>query len=190
MTGKRTLIVLVVMFLAGFIIAYALLASGWRPGHTKNYGELVQPARPLPSAKLTDLTGNAVSFQWRGKWTLVYIGSSDCQAPCTNALYKMRQLMAAQGREAHRLRSVFVATDTKARDRLPDALKPYPDTVVLTGPVNALRELGTTFGATGRPDGLYVVDPLGNFMLRYPANADLSRMNKDIRVLLKTSQAG
>jgi cytochrome oxidase Cu insertion factor (SCO1/SenC/PrrC family) len=191
MTGKRTLIVLVATFLAGFIIAFALLATGWRPGHTRNYGELVQPARPLPDATLMDLKGEAVSaHQWRGKWTLVYFGSSECLTPCTEALYKMRQLVAAQGREAHRLRSVFILTDTKARDVLRYTLEDYPTTSAVTGSASALRELAMPFGAPGTLNGIYIVDPLGNFMMRYPADADLRRMNKDIRVLLKTSQVG
>ncbi len=37
---------------------------------------------------------------------------------------------------------------------------------------------------------VYVADPLGNVMMRFPANAEPRRMLKDLERLLKASQIG
>lgn len=194
--AKLALAILAVLFFGGMFAAYALVQSGWRPGATKNYGELVQPARPVRDVLLTDLDGRAVRFStFQGKWLLLYFGPADCPRACIDNLYKMRQLVAAQGRESYRVQRLFILTDPKARDRLRSALAEYPQTHVLFGTPEAVRELASQFSvAAGTPlDGLhrlYVVDPRGNFMMSYPADADLQRMNKDLGLLLRASYIG
>jgi hypothetical protein len=37
---------------------------------------------------------------------------------------------------------------------------------------------------------IYLVDPLGNLMLRFPGQPDPKRMLKDLKLLLKASQIG
>ena len=44
-------------------------------------------------------------------------------------------------------------------------------------------------GASVR-DHIYLVDPLGNVMLRYPRDPDPSRVKKDLTRLLKVSRIG
>lgn len=191
-----TVLAIVVLFLAGLIIAYLLVAGGWRLGAARNYGELVQPVRPISDAALTDFAGRPLRFSaLKGKWTLLYLGSAECPKPCTDNLYKMRQITAAQGREAHRIQQVFIVTDAGARDALRHAIADYPGTTVLFGSADTVADLARQFSLpAGTPlDGLhriYVVDPLGNFMMSYPADADIRRMNKDIRLLLRASLIG
>ncbi len=195
-SGKRVLLALFVLFIGGFVVAYLMVEGGWRPRATKNYGELVQPARAVPDALFADRAGRAVRFsEFKGKWVLVYFGSAECLQPCIDNLYKMRQLTAAQGREGHRVKQVFVVTDPRARDVLRYTLADYPETNVRYGSADAVRELARPFAlAPGTPlDGLhrlYVVDPLGNFMMSYPADADLRRMNEDLQWLLRASHIG
>jgi hypothetical protein len=90
---------------------------------------------------------------------------------------------------------VFVVTDARAVDLLRYNLAEYPGTQVYVGPVAAVPELAAQFklpagGALDNLHRVYVVDPIGNLMMSYPADAELRRMNKDIGVLLRTSQIG
>ncbi len=90
---------------------------------------------------------------------------------------------------------VFVVTDATALDWLRYTLKDYPGMEIFTGPAAAVRALAEQFvlPGGGPPDRLhrvYVVDPLGNLMMSYPADADPSRMNKDLSFLLKASHIG
>jgi cytochrome oxidase Cu insertion factor (SCO1/SenC/PrrC family) len=167
-----------------------------RLGATRNYGQLVEPPRPIDDVQLLDLAGKPIRFrELKGKWTLFYFGDAECLKPCLDALYKMRQLIAAQGEDAHRLQAVFVVTDPTALDQLRHTLADYPGTKVLRGSTDAVRALASQFTvpAGHALEGLhriYMVDPLGNFMMSYPADADPRRMNKDVRLLLRASHIG
>ncbi|BAU47042.1 cytochrome C oxidase subunit I [Sulfurifustis variabilis] len=194
--GRWVLVLLALLFLSGIIASFVLVETGWRPTKTKNYGELVQPARPIDDVGLVRLGGGALRFaELQGKWTLVYFGSAECPKPCIDNLYKMRQITAAQGKEAHRVQRLFVLTDARGLDGLHEKLKDYPGMEVVTGDPEEVRRLAEQFRLpAGSPsDGLqrvYVVDPLGNLMMSYPADADPRGMNKDLGFLLKASQIG
>ena len=192
--NRWILVAIAALFLSGFIAAFVLVQSGWRPTATRNYGELVTPPRPLADVVLADRAGEPVhTADLRGKWTWVYFGPGGCPAPCQDNLYKMRQVTAAQGKEAHRVQQVFVVTDGARVDS--DLVREYPATRVLHGPESEIRELARQFELDqgGPLDGLhrlYLVDPVGNFMMSYPADADPSRINKDLKLLLRASQIG
>jgi len=194
---KHTLIILLVaLFALPLILAYGLYWYGWRPGGTINHGELVQPARPIADATLRTLEGRDIRFHdLRRKWVLVYFGSSQCGEACERNLYKMRQVRLAQGKDADRILRVFLVTDTHTLDRLRPKLAQYPGMQVITGPAENVKTLAQQFALpAGSPlDGLeriYVVDPLGNLMMSYPAGADASGVRKDLVRLLKVSQIG
>lgn len=190
------IILLVALFALPLILAYSLYWYGWRPGGTINHGELVQPARPIADATLRTLEGRDIRFHdLRRKWVLVYFGSSQCGEACERNLYKMRQVRLAQGKDADRILRVFLVTDTHTLDRLRPKLAQYPGMQVITGPAENVKTLAQQFALpAGSPlDGLeriYVVDPLGNLMMSYPAGADASGVRKDLVRLLKVSQIG
>lgn len=194
--ARLMLVLLALLFLGGTVIAMVLLQSGWRPARTKNYGELVQPARPIADVELDMFEAPRMRVsELRGKWTLVYFGPAECLRPCTDNLYKMRQITAAQGKEAHRVQRLMVVTDPKALDWLRYTLTEYPGTRVAIGPRDAVQRLAGEFALpVGSPldnlHRLYIVDPLGNLMMSYPADADPRGIHKDLGLLLKASQIG
>lgn len=194
--ARRRLLLLVAIFSLPVLIAYALYFSGWRPETTGNYGELVQPPRPLPGLMLQTLDGKALRLgELRGKWTLLMFGDAECPKPCAATLDKIHRIILAQGREAERVRAVLVVTDPRARDWLQYAMKDYPSTLALIGSTDTIRILTSYFvvskaAPANDPNRIYVVDPLGNFMMSYPAEADASRVRKDLARLLRVSQVG
>ncbi len=194
--ARRTLVLLFIVFALPVVIAYALYFSGWRPESSGNYGQLVQPLRPLPDLTLTTLDGGTQRLEaLRGKWSLVIFAAAECLKPCEANLDKMNRVILAQGENAERVRPVFVVTDARPRDWLHYAIKDYPGTLVLTGPPPAVRALAAHFELTPGvpPEGLnhiYLVDPTGNFMMSWPADADANRVRKDLARLLRVSQVG
>jgi cytochrome oxidase Cu insertion factor (SCO1/SenC/PrrC family) len=194
--SRRRILLIGVLFALPVIGAYALYMSGWRPSSTGNHGELVQPARPVADVALTGLDGKPVRFSdLRGKWTLLTFGTAQCLTPCERNLYKMRQVIEAQGKEAGRLQSVMVVIDAGALDWLRYAIKDYPGTRVIAGPADNAVKLARQFALpAGSPldnlNRIYLVDPLGNFLMSYPADADPSGMRKDLVRLLKVSRIG
>lgn len=194
--SRLMLLIMAGVFLAGLAAAYVLVASGWRPARTSNHGELVQPPRAIVDGEFTTLEGNKIRFsELYGKWTYVYFVAADCTRPCEANLYKMRQVVLAQGKEAPRVQRVLVLTDTHSLDWLRYTLEEYPGMRVITGPPAAVEALARQFvlpstSPREQAHWIYLIDPLGHFMMSYPASADPSGMRKDLARLLRVSRIG
>ena len=194
--GRRKLLLIAALFVLPMLVAYALYYSGWRPEAVHPHGELVQPARPVADAALVLLDGKPMRFsELRGKWTLVTFSAAECLSPCERNLVKMRQVIAAQGKESERVQSILVVKDARTHDWLNYAIKDYPGMRIVTGPAEAVAALAREFTLpAGNPldnlNRVYLVDPLGNLMMSYPADADPTGMRKDLAKLLRVSQIG
>lgn len=184
-TSRKTLWLVAAVCIAPFIASFAAYYF-YQPEGRVNYGTLLD-ARQLPRTGLTLADGEAFSLkQLEGKWLFVVVDDAACDAYCEKKLWQIRQvrktqgkyperiervwLMTGQGEPAQRLRSEFEGTwlVKAAGSKLLDAL-PFEGSVT---------------------DHIYLVDPLGNLVLRYPRDADPSRMRKDLERLLKVSRIG
>lgn len=194
--SRWKIVLLAALFVVPVVLAYTLYFSGWRPARTINHGELVQPARPLTDEALETLEGRKIKLgDLRGKWLLVYFGGSECGQPCTDNLYNMQQVVLAQGKDLVRLERLYIVTDTSALEMLRYTIRDYPGTRILKGEADSLARLARQFavGDVSPLDNrhrLYLVDPLGNLMMSYPAGADPSGLRKDLVRLLKLSRVG
>jgi hypothetical protein len=157
---------------APFVLGWAAWYFGWGTGAAGNYGELIAP-RPLTGAPFAEL---------RGKWVLVSFDPAACDAYCEKKLYFMRQLRRAQGANEARIERLWIVTDAGAlRAELLAAIEG----------THIARTIahGDVFPGSHR-EHIYLVDPLGNLMLRFPRDPDASRMLKDLQRLLKYSRIG
>ena len=196
--ARRTFALLVVVFFAPVVLGWLVYqnAEQWAPKSTTNYGELVTPPRLLDEFGLRQLDGQPLGLDHlQGKWTLVYIGSSDCTVSCRDNLYKMRQVRLAMGEDMPRVQRLFVLTGTEGLDDLHAVLKDYPGMIVASADAATLQEFIDQFelpgaGAAHDAQWVYVVDPLGNLMMTYPADAAPKGMLKDLERLLRISQIG
>lgn len=181
---RYKLVLLFALFALPFVLSYAAYYL-WKPeGKVSSYGELLAP-RPLNgiNGRLPD--GRPFSLdQFKGKWVLVQLDNGGCDAACRTKLYYMRQVRIAQGREQERIQRLWLVLDNK----LPEAglLKQYEGTATVTG-----ADIRAQFSAEeSARDHIYLVDPLGNLMMRFPKNPDARGLIKDIKHLLKASQIG
>ncbi|MGH8706717.1 MAG: SCO family protein [Burkholderiales bacterium] len=173
--GRVKLALLGLFFAAPLVLAWLAYRLDWAPGATSNYGELVTPPRPLSGAALERL---------RGKWVLVSFDAAACDGYCERKLYFMRQLRRAQGSNQQRLERLWLLTDG-AR---PGAALAAAIEGTHIAPAQALAARFPAAGAVS--DHIYVVDPLGNLMLRYPRDPDPSRMLEDLQRLLRIAGSG
>lgn len=171
---------------APFVLAY-LTFYLWAPERRMNYGELIEPARPLPDAPLTLADGQPFRLgALRGKWVLMLTAPGACDEPCQRALYHMRQVRRAQGKNMERIERVWLVTDDAPLDpALARALEGMY--FVRAAGSTVVREPALAGDRSGH---IYLVDPLGNLMLRFPRDADPSRILRDISRLLKVSRIG
>lgn len=156
----------------------------WPRDKRMNYGELITPS-PLPELTLQDTEGRPVPLSTlRGKWTMVQVDEGRCLTTCQEKLYKMRQIRLAQGKNMDRVQRLWVVL----QDDTPDAevMKQHQGTIVL----RAGRQDVSAFLPTGTAvrDHIWIVDPLGNVMMRYGRDADPSRIKNDLARLLRVSR--
>lgn len=193
--GRRTLLLITSLFLVPVVLGTGLYFGGWRPqGRALHHGELVHPAQPLTDVALRKSDGTESRLTaLRGSWTLITLSHLPCNEACRNNLYKMQQVRLTQGKDAGRVQRVFIA---QAGSGDPSALATqYPGLSVLTGtPTEFQKITGQLAGRDSKSlpnrESVYLVDPLGNLVLRYNADADPSGMRKDLARLLRLSQIG
>ena len=161
-----------------------------KPERRNNYGELIDPRTyPIPDLASTDLEGKPVSLeQFRGKWILLQVDNARCEAACQQKLYYMRQLRLTQGKDMDRIERVWLVTDDAPLDI--GLMKQYDGTHLLRVDPQKLAAWLPVAEDTKASDHLYMIDPLGNLMMRFPKDPDANKIKKDITRLLKASGIG
>ena len=180
------LLVVAGVCIAPFIASWALYFL-WQPAGRVNYGELVENVQ-LPAGNLAQTAGGKpFDFaQLRGRWVFVTVDSGACDEYCQKKLWKMRQVRLTQGKYLERIERAWLLNDAQAV--APAVLKEYDGTWVAPAEGNVI--LKSLPFQTAQRDHIYLVDPLGNVVLRFPRDADPSRMKKDLERLLKVSRIG
>jgi len=183
--GRRVVLGILALCAAPFVAAW-LAYFVWPPQSRANYGELID-VRPLSDPALSDVAGKPFRLsQLRGKWILIQLDSGACPDECRTKLLYMRQARLALGKDAERVERVWLLTD----GIFPDAswIRDFDGTLVVRAAGSALLD---EFPAARRPSShIYVIDPLGNLMLRFPLDPDPGRMLKDLARLLRASRIG
>ena len=160
-----------------------------RPSSISSFGALINPQRPTPPLTATTLDGQTVQLQaLKGQWLLVSVAGGACDAACQNHLYLQRQLRESLGKEKERLDWVWLVTDDAP---IPETLRPaLKGATVLRLPADKLASWLEPAKGQQLPDQLYVVDPMGNWMMRFPPGfnaAAAMKAKRDIERLLRAS---
>jgi cytochrome oxidase Cu insertion factor (SCO1/SenC/PrrC family) len=189
--GRRQFLLLAVLFFAPVVAAYLYYFAfpDWQPAAKTHHGVLVDPARPLPALQLRDAAGQPLDEgALKGKWTLLYLGGTECGASCAEKNFQMRQIRILLNQNRDRARRVYAAPDAAglaaARQSLDAAL--HTDLVFLDAGRSGLRE----FLGPAAADAVYLIDPLGNWLMTYPPESDYKGILKDLKKLLRISQIG
>jgi hypothetical protein len=161
-----------------------------KPSGRTNYGALIDPrAHPIPAMASTSLDGKPVPLDtYKGKWIMLKVGSSDCQQECQDQLFAMRQLRTMQGKEMERIERVWLITDQEPLETL--MLRVNDGTRMLRAPADAVAKWLPVEQGGKVEEHIYLIDPLGNLMMRFPAKPDPAKVKKDISKLLKASAIG
>jgi len=159
-----------------------------RPEGRRNYGELIEPQRPMPDLVATDSEGQEVRLSTlKRQWLYVSVADSACDDTCQRNLYVQRQVREGLGKDKDRV--VWVWLRTGGKD-LSDVLRRgTAAATVLHVDEQVLAQWLQPAPGHQLSEHLYVVDPMGNWMMRFPANADPTRMRKDLEVLLRASSS-
>ena len=184
-SGRWKLLGLALVCVAPVVASY-LTYYVIRPEGRRNYGELIDPQRPLPAITAVNAQGQTVPLAaLKDQWLLISVADSACVEACQAHLLLQRQLRETLGREKDRLDWVWLRTgDTPLTEPLKQATAAAQ---VLQIDAQALAAWLQPAAGQKIEDHLYVVDPLGNWMMRFPANIDPKQAKRDLDRLLRAS---
>ena len=175
--GRIKLALLGAFFVLPVAASWLIWSLDLAPGTAGNYGTLLQP-QPVKLPATSEL---------KGKWVMVQFDGGACNEACERKLYFMRQVRRAQNREQQRVARLWLLTDSVQPG--PELLKAIEGTVV--APRGGIDAANGAFPAESSvTDHIYLVDPLGNLMMRFPRDPDPKRVIKDLQRLLKASSFG
>jgi cytochrome oxidase Cu insertion factor (SCO1/SenC/PrrC family) len=180
--ARRTLALLALVCAAPVVASY--VAYYWLHRDARvNYGEL----DPHPAPAIAGVAADGTPWQLaslRGRWILLVTTDTECDAICEDALYATRQARTIQGREQERIVRVLLQP-TGVAPPAPTLAEEHPGLVVVRGDPQQWTSL-----KGGAATSIYLLDPLGNFVLRYPPDPDIKRLAKDLERVLKASRIG
>ena len=179
-----------------------------RPEGRTNYGTLITPLRDVGTlgtlmAPVAEASGNAAAAaaaqplaparsgglaSLQGRWVMLVVAPGACDAGCRQRLYEIRQVRLTTGKDRDRVERAWIIPDDAAPD--PALLAQHEGLVLMRSDAATLARLLPTDPGTAVTDHIYIVDPLGNLMMRFPKDADPNRMKKDLARLLRASRVG
>lgn len=176
-----------------------------RPEGRTNYGTLIDPmrdvgalgtivatvgpapGRPAAENPASHPQGGSIGSM-RGRWIMLVVAPSACDETCRERLYEIRQVRLTAGKDRDRVERVWLLEDDGAPD--PALLAQHEGLVLMRANAEALAKALPAAAGARASDHIYMIDPLGNLMMRFPADADPNRMKKDLAKLLRASRVG
>jgi len=179
------LLVCAAPMLASYLTYYVIKPTG-----RTNYGALLDPRQyPIPALGVTTLDGKPTGLDaYKGKWIMLQAGNGACLDACRKQLFAMRQLRLMQGKDMERLERVWLITDAEPLDTT--LMREFEGTRMLRVQPEALARWLPVEAGGNASEHMYLIDPLGNLMMRFPKDADPAKVKKDIAKLLKASAIG
>jgi cytochrome oxidase Cu insertion factor (SCO1/SenC/PrrC family) len=188
-TGRWKLFAVLAVCASPLIASY-LTYYVIKPEGRTNYGALIDPrAYPMPQLNTAALDGAPANLQqFKGKWIMMIADGGECPESCRKRLHDMRQLRLAQGKDMDRIERVWLINDKQPLDTV--LMREYDGTHMLRSDAQALKSWLPSDQASAYTDHIYMIDPLGNLMMRFPKDADPNKIKKDLAKLLKASRIG
>lgn len=191
--GRGVLWIVLLICASPVVLSY-LMYFGVRPQSRTNYGTLVEPQWPLPADTVVpayDLAGRSVPLQTlKGQWLLVVVAPPECGQACEQKLFMQRQLREMTGAAKARIDKVWLVVGTEPlAPALLTAVQAAPPVTILRVGRDALAQWLQPAPGHALEEHLYVVDPLGHWMMRSPPQPDPLRIKKDLERLLRASSS-
>ena len=178
--NRAMLIALFALFFGAMFVAGVLRFSGWRPAGMKNHGELLQPPSDLRA--LVPKLADGRDYRWNPSertWRITAM-PRDCDGDqavgCEQLLGKLDTVRQLMGKDTDRVHILWIGA-------LP-AGGPRPSALRVLQPS---ADLQTGLPRSQDPQGVavYLLDPNGFVVLRYPPGFDPAGLRTDLSRLLK-----
>ena len=188
-SGRLKMLLVLAVCAAPALLSYFLYYVVRPTGGATAYGTLIQPSVPMPAVQAQTLDGQPRALRGlAGLWLLVLVDGGACTADCERRLFMQRQLREMNGKERERIDKLWlVIDDAPVSPALMQALAATPAMNVLRLPRAAVAAWLKPAEGQVLEDHLYIVDPVGEWMMRAPANPDPAKLKRDVEKLMRGS---
>lgn len=191
--GRLQMLMLLLVCASPVLFSYFTYYVIKPSGGSTNYGALIDPQRPMPAAQLIDERAQPQPLTaLRGKWLMLMTDASACDEACARKLFTMRQIRAGQGEDRERIVPVWLIPDQgRVDERLSNAYnEPYAGVRFMRMDRAAIAQWLPAQDGGRIEETIFLVDPMGNLMMRWPKDPDPKKMSGDLKKLLKYSRIG
>lgn len=191
-SGKKnpyTIWFVVLSFVAPVALAYVMFFFGDIKSFT-NSGEILNPIVHISDFKLKNVKGEIIpEKELTYKWRIISFLGADCDQQCAEQLHDTRQIFTSLGKDRHRVFRMFVHLQPANDALLKLIAEEHPNVIHVYGDEKTITEaIGNN--ATISNNENYIMDPMGNVMMRFSQDQPNKDFLKDLRKLLKASQIG
>ena len=188
-SSRLKFLFIVLIFVIPFIYSYILInkKNVEKELPTSNYGQFVTPIVSINNISYIDSFDNKInSNSLNGKWTLIHYIDKYCDAPCLNNIYLLRQINIALGKDMNRVRRMLLIN--LSDHNTASIQKKYPHLLIVKSKLNKLHDV--IKGIKSDTTNIFIVDPMGNIVLKYNQDFNGKKFLKDLKKLLKLSRIG
>lgn len=197
--GRWKLLLVLAVCASPMIFSY-IAYYGMMPSGRTNFGALIDPRQhPIPALAATTLDARPASLDaWKGKWIMLKVGPAACGKGCMEQMFAIQQLRSMQGKDMERIERVWLVTDAEPLETM--LIRQLDDVHMLRAPGDIVARWLPVEQGTDAADAIFLIDPLGNLMMRFPPPpagateaqkvAHYAKIKKDIGKLLKASAIG
>ena len=179
----------VLAFVAPVALAYIMYFTGAIKSYT-NHGEILKPLVDISTFELKDSSGKTIDREkFTQQWVLIFFVGSECDEQCNARLYDSRQVHKSLGEDQERVDRMIIHLDTPSasltkliEDEYPKAINVYGDEQKISAVIGKNAQL--------RNNVIYIMDPIGNVMMRFTHDQSKKDLKADLKKLLKVSQIG
>jgi len=195
-TSKRnpyTVWFVVIAFIAPVALAYIMFFFVDVKSFV-NHGEILNPIIHISDFQLKNDSDEIIpQDELTYKWRLISFIGKDCDEICETRLYDTRQIHTSLGKDQHRLMRMFVHLEPAGEPLTKLIGQTHPNVTHVNGDIDAIiSALGNNIhdNVGIKNNETYVMDPMGNVMMRFTQDQPNKEFLYDLKKLLKASQIG
>jgi hypothetical protein len=178
-SGRLQLMMLLALVIGPMLLATAMFYGRfWVPEGRSYHGELI--GGEYSQAQL------GIPFEAGKGWQLLVSAPGQCAEDCQQLVYLARQINIGLGREASRANHALAVSSPLPVELNEKWLREYPRLLRYSLELQAYDQIVPA----DQTAQLWIVDPLGNLVLRYSPGINGKDVLKDLRLLLKLSNIG